>query len=199
MIGRITRAAIIVAAAFHGPLHAASDDLQTGWAAWFNSAKLSDRWSLVSDVQLRSSDGWEDLRNFIGRGGLSYALDDRHSLAAGYAYIGTYAPGAPDLTEHRSWQQLIAQRRVGGSPLTHRLRLEQRFIERATGDDLYSDRLRYFARLLLPFAGPGTTPFTAAECLLCRENARLAVVILQLAVAVESDRGCGHIVMLPVS
>ena len=38
----------------------------------------------------------------------------------------------------------------------------------------------------------------AAEFLLCRENTRLAVVILQLAVAVESNRGCGHIVMLPV-
>ncbi len=37
-----------------------------------------------------------------------------------------------------------------------------------------------------------------AEFLLRRENACLAVVILQLAVAVESNRSCGHIVMLPV-
>ncbi len=39
---------------------------------------------------------------------------------------------------------------------------------------------------------------TAAEFFLGCHNARLAVVILQLAVAVEGNRSCGHIVMLPL-
>src|SRR5258708_6596185 len=38
----------------------------------------------------------------------------------------------------------------------------------------------------------------STEFPLCRENARLAVVILQLAVAVERNRSCGHIARLPV-
>lgn len=41
------------------------------------------------------------------------------------------------MTEHRGWQQFIAQRKFGEYPLTHRVRLEQRLIERASGADVY--------------------------------------------------------------
>ena len=143
----------------HHPAAASTLDQQMGWGAWFNTAKLSERWSLVSDTQLRSSDGWERPRNLILRGGASYAFAPAVSLAAGYAYIDTYTPKAPALTEHRSWQQLVFQQKPAGLPLTHRLRLEQRFIERASGDDLYSDRLRYFARLQIPMADSGKAGF----------------------------------------
>ena len=150
----------LMATAFHSPLIAASLDQQSGWAAWSNSIKLSDRWSLISDVQLRSNDGWERPRNFIGRAGASYALTPTLSLAAGYAYIDTYTPDSPTLTENRTWQQLLLVQKIGGNPLTHRLRLEQRFIERATGGDVYSDRLRYFARLQVPLQASGSKPFS---------------------------------------
>lgn len=126
---------------------------------------MSDHWGLVSDVQLRTSDDWEDLRTLILRPGVSYFLDKNNSLSGGYAYIATYSPGMRHLTEHRSWQQFIAQRKYGEYPLTHRLRLEQRFIERASGDDVYSDRLRYFGRLLVPFNAIGGTPFTQGNYL----------------------------------
>lgn len=141
----------------HTPSYAGSLDQQSGWAAWFNTTKFSERWSLVSDAQLRSSDGWEEPRNLLLRAGGSYAISPQLSLVAGYAYIDTYSPTAPTLTEHRSWQQLVAQQRVLGYPLTHRLRLEQRFIERVGTKDLYSDRLRYFLRLVAPIevAAPG--------------------------------------------
>ena len=72
----IIRAALAaLALSAHAPLHAQTQDIQTGWAAWFNSVKLSDHWGLVSDVQLRTSDDWEDLRTLILRPGLSYFLD----------------------------------------------------------------------------------------------------------------------------
>lgn len=163
---QIIRAALVVLAlSTHAPLHAATLDTQTGWAAWINSVKLSEHWGLVSDVQLRSSDDWEDLRTLIVRPGVSYFLDKNNSVTAGYAYIGTYSPTVRNLTEHRSWQQFVAQRKLGDFPLTHRLRLEQRFIERASGGDVYSDRLRYFGRLLVPLKASGGTPFTQGNYL----------------------------------
>lgn len=149
----------------HAPLHAQTQEIQTGWAAWFNSVKLSEQWSLVSDVQLRSSDDWEDVRTLIVRPGVSYFLDKNNGLSGGYAYIATYSPTARELTEHRSWQQFVAQRKLGDFPLTHRLRLEQRFIERASGDDVYSDRLRYFGRLLVSLNASGRSPFTQGNYL----------------------------------
>ena len=144
----------------HAPLRAETLDIQTGWAAWINSVKLSDRWGLVSDVQLRTSDDWENLRTLIVRPGVSYFVDKNNALSGGYAYIATYSPTARNLSEHRSWQQFVAQRKLGDLPLTHRLRLEQRFIERASGGDVYSDRLRYFGRLLVPLNASGGSPFT---------------------------------------
>lgn len=148
-----------LAAAAPAPLLADSLDQHSGWAAWFNTTKLSERWSLVSDVQLRSSDGWEQVRNVIGRAGASYALTPSLSLAAGYARIDTHSPDVPRLTEDRLWQQATLRQTLGPYPLTHRLRLEQRFIERTAGDTLYSDRLRYSLRLQLPFATPEGQPF----------------------------------------
>ncbi len=83
---------------------------------------MSDHWGLVSDVQLRTSDDWEDLRTLILHPSVSYFLDKNNRLSGGYAYIATYSPGMRYLTEHRSWQQFIAQRKYGEYPLTHRLR-----------------------------------------------------------------------------
>ncbi|HEX4871274.1 MAG TPA: DUF2490 domain-containing protein [Nevskiaceae bacterium] len=150
------------------PLSAADLDQQLGWLAWFNSTPVAEGWSLISDVQLRSADDLDHLRNLLVRGGLSRSLGQGWSLGGGYAYIGTYSPSAASLTEHRSWQQLLLQRPWGSAQTTQRLRLEQRFIGRAGRSDLYADRLRYFLRLQQPVAGGslgegGVGPYLALQ------------------------------------
>jgi hypothetical protein len=128
----------------------ASDDLQTGWSAWFNTHKFNDRWSLISDVHVRTADDWSSVRTGIARVGGSYALTKSISLGAGYAYIGTYSPGGRDLSEHRLWQQAVHRTTFGDIAVSQRLRLEQRRLERLTGSDLDSWRLRYQLRLTKP-------------------------------------------------
>lgn len=156
MTSRLAAALLALCLGLHAAPAAAADDIQTGWAAWFNTTAIDDRTSLVSDVQVRSSDEWASVRTLLARAALSRTWRPGVTLAAGYAYVGTLNPGAPDLTEHRLWQQLVLQRSLGSRPLTHRFRLEQRFIERAGGGDVYSDRFRYFARLMIPLqAGEG--------------------------------------------
>ena len=114
----------------------------------------------MSDVQVRSSDDLEGVRNLLIRPSVSYSLDAQNTFSAGVAYIGTFSPIVADTTEYRTWQQFISNRKFAGNPLTHRVRLEQRFIERAAGSDIYSDRLRYFLRFMLPLAGTANQPFT---------------------------------------
>jgi hypothetical protein len=155
---RAAIALLAIALPFAAP--AAAQHNQSGWAAWFNTARLADRWSLTSDVQLRSSDDWEDVRNVLLRAGVTRSLRPDLTVTAGYAYVETLVDGGRDITEHRPWQQLALQRKLAGRPLTHRLRLEQRFIDRPGGDDIYSDRLRYHVRLLLPFAAAPDGTFT---------------------------------------
>lgn len=133
------------------PAAASTTELESGWAAWFNTTKFSERWGLMSDVQVRSSDHWEDVQHVLLRPGLSYFIDGRNNLTFGYAWIGTLNAPAGDLVEHRVWQQYIHMQPVGSVALMHRLRLEQRFVEQAnSGDRRFSQRLRYFLRTVLP-------------------------------------------------
>lgn len=136
------------------PVRAATIDDELVWGAWFNTATLSDRLSVISDLQVRSSDNADQVRNVLARAGLAWQLDDRHQIAAGYAHVITHPDSGDSLTEQRTWQQLSRRDTVASLPLTHRLRLEQRRIELASGDTTTSDRLRYMVRTTLPLSGP---------------------------------------------
>jgi hypothetical protein len=127
----------------------------TGWTLFLNSTKLSDRWSTHFDFQLRTADEWKHLRNVLIRPGVTYHLNKNANLTLGYLYTTTYngrlIGTAKNLfEEHRIWQQFIYnQKPWSGATLTHRFRLEQRFIEQSTAD-VFSQRLRYFIRLVHP-------------------------------------------------
>lgn len=134
-----------------------ADDTNSLWSAWFNSTKINDQWQLISDVQVRSSDEAKFVRNVLVRPGLSYAVSPNTAVAAGYAYIGSYSPDQPDTLEHRLWQQVVHRQALAAGQLQHRVRLEQRFIERASGGDIHSDRLRYFLRYTQPISADAST------------------------------------------
>lgn len=124
---------------------------QMGWTGWFNSHRLSEHWGYVSDVQLRSSDDWEEAQNLLLRPGVTYFLDNRNNVSLGYAWIGTLNNPGDNLVEHRIWQQYIHSQSWRKAAITHRFRLEQRFVEQQNrGDRLLSQRLRYFVRSVVP-------------------------------------------------
>ena len=157
----------LVAAAAPAITLAAADE-QTAWGAWFASTALQDRWSLTSDVQLRSADDRDGLRNTLLRGGLTLRIDDRRNATAGYAWIGTHDNRGPDLVEHRLWQQFVVTDTLAGAAVQHRFRLEQRFVEPRPGAErLFSQRARYFVRGVKPLRGTGGAfregPFVALQ------------------------------------
>jgi hypothetical protein len=124
---------------------------QSGWAAWNSSYKFSEHWGSLSDVQIRSGDNWADTQNLMIRPGLTYFINSHSNFTVGYLWNGTLNAPGHDLVEHRIWQQYIHVQQLGSVPLTHRFRLEQRFVEQAGGGDRrFSQRLRYFARAVIP-------------------------------------------------
>ena len=144
----------------------AADAQQTGWAAWFNTYKFTDKVGLISDVQLRSRDEWAGPRNLLVRPGLAWFVAPGHSLTLGYAYVGTFNQDAPDATEHRIWQQYLATYKLDQVRVSQRLRLEERFIGRPGAADIESTRFRWFSRLVLPInGGPNwvSGPFVALQ------------------------------------
>ncbi|CAN5811074.1 hypothetical protein BH10BAC3_BH10BAC3_20670 [soil metagenome] len=135
---------------------------QTGWLASFNTIKLHKKWSLHLEIQVRSTDNWEQVQTILPRVGLNYQVKTNQILTAGYAYIPNRVNAFDEtalLAEHRIWQQYIINQKAGSAVITHRLRLEERFTpvagiennELVVTDRKYSTRLRYFARAVIPF------------------------------------------------
>lgn len=136
----------------------------TGWLAAFNTFSSKGKTSIHLDAQVRSTDKLKEMQTFLLRPGLNVKLKSNLIATAGYAYISNqrilgfvtgYSP------EHRIWEQLLITQHLGKVPLVHRLRLEQRFISKSYLDgnnelvnegNVFANRLRYFARAVIPFA-----------------------------------------------
>lgn len=145
---------------FFSSLHAQSSF--SGWLASFNTFKTGKKTSIHTDIQWRSTDEIKQMQTLLLRPGVNFHLRKNMVLTAGYAFISNkrtvnnvsgYAP------EHRIWEQLLVNHKLKKIAVTHRFRLEQRFIAKSTvvnnelenDGSLYANRLRYFIRNVLPF------------------------------------------------
>lgn len=142
---------------------------QSGWFASFNTIKLNDKFSIHAELQIRSTDDWEHVQTVLPRVGLNYHVKPNQILTAGYAYIPNRSVIGDEsnlLGEHRIWQQYLITHKAWRASVTHRFRLEERFVPTAALVDnevekngsLYSTRFRYFIRGLIPFTKQ--QPFT---------------------------------------
>ncbi|WEK18806.1 MAG: DUF2490 domain-containing protein [Candidatus Pedobacter colombiensis] len=125
----------------------------SGWLMFLNSTKFSDKWGLHLDVQLRTEDNWDGVRNFLFRPGVTYYINKNSNATVGYLLTNTFLKNNGiakyTLTEHRIWEQYVYTHKIKPVYVQHRFRLEQRFIE-TTGEDIFSQRFRYFVRFVLP-------------------------------------------------
>ena len=177
------------------PRFARSQTNFAGWLGTFQNYKITNRTGLYFDAQLRSTGQWQQVHALLLRPGINLYLTPSLTATAGYAYIPQQRISGNvtgHLPEHRTWQQLLFTHPIfprqghasahhpGASAhhlpvatLTHRLRLEQRFLPKhhAEGNALvqnghrYAGRIRYFARTVLPLSRqqPGdaaAVPFT---------------------------------------
>lgn len=129
---------------------AQSSDLGN-WFVYIGSKKLNEKWSLHNEVQYRNYNAIGDLEQLLLRTGIEYNLKPNAKVLLGYAYINSenYI-GDTDVEntvhEHRIFQQLITNQKIGSVKLTHRYRFEQRFVE-----DDFKTRFRYFLGINVPF------------------------------------------------
>lgn len=153
-----------------GNLYAQTQHQNSGWFMLLNNTKFNDKWGLQFDVQLRSADDWGYLRNTLVRPALQYFINNKHNVALGYLWQTTHTEleETPDLTlhEHRIFEQYIYNHKIKSVFASHRFRVEQRFIGR-TGEDVFSQRFRYFVRLIQPLQKTQPTftkgPFVALQ------------------------------------
>ena len=134
----------------------------SGWMASFNTFKAGKKTSIHADVQWRSSDALKHTQTLLLRTGLNIHLTKQFTVTGGYAFIqnrrvmNTISGFAP---EHRIWEQLLYNHKLKNIFISHRLRLEQRFISKSitvnnelkNDGSVYANRLRYFFRNVIPF------------------------------------------------
>lgn len=154
---------LILFAAAHSFFQAVNAQNQfTGWVASFNTIKTGKQTSLHTDIQLRSTNGWEQIQTILVRPGINFHVNKKTILTAGYAFISNRRTinNISDLVpEHRIWEQLLYNHKWKNIFISHRFRLEQRFMSKVivvnneleSDGTAYANRFRYFIRNIIPF------------------------------------------------
>lgn len=125
--------------------------LETEHEGWFQvtaTGPVRGRLRAFVEMQPRfgedPQDGDFDVRALVARGALGWQVTEGWSLWAGYGYTPVYDP---DRDENRIFQQSQYDRKFGPFHASHRLRLEQRFLEH---ESEASWRLRNQIRVTYP-------------------------------------------------
>jgi len=124
------------------------------WHMYFGMNRVSERWSIHSEAQLRYYENGKNFNQLLLRTGMNYHIDPNAIATFGYAYIatdGTFEefPDEVDAKENRIFQQFILKNKVWEFLFEHRYRLEQRFLDFGDRTDT-QHRARYRIQMTLP-------------------------------------------------
>jgi hypothetical protein len=116
------------------------------WPTYFGSAAINNKWGIWGEAQCRTYDFAGDLDQLLLRTAVTYNLKGNSSqqISQGYGYVRSepYISGTEQkrvTEEHRLYQQLLLKQRYGRLYLSHRYRVEERFLS-----DDFKVRFRYF-------------------------------------------------------
>jgi len=139
------------------------------WLGYFNQTRLTKHSGLWVDLHARFTGDFTNEKSLtIGRIGYTYYAGDAR-VTAGYAYAThyTHEESAPDIQEHRPWQQIQWVEKKNRFVMMQWLRLEERFRQEVednalTGDYDFNYRIRYNVAFTIPLKGKAVvakTPF----------------------------------------
>jgi hypothetical protein len=144
----------------------ASDQNFHTWYMYFGDHPVKGGpWGIHFDGQWRRQGIGEKWQQLLLRPGVNYDLNSKVQVSGGYAFIKTHRYGefpAEFVTpEHRLWEQVLVKHTAGRARLSHRFRVDQRFVgvkgrDQAGNVQLeqysYRNRFRYFVKAVVPFS-----------------------------------------------
>ncbi|QNH63191.1 DUF2490 domain-containing protein [Hymenobacter sediminicola] len=149
----------VVAGAQSAPPARIQDPNRNVWLAWFSDARLTKRWGLHTEFQLRRTHGLRDPQQYFYRVGANYHATDRLTLTPGYVYLlslpyGDF-PDASRTHERRFYLRADLEDELGRLQLTHRYIQDFRWLLNP-GETSYARqyRSRYRLQLQFPLTGP---------------------------------------------
>ena len=138
-----------------------------GWFQYDGAHKLGARWTLNTEYQARRVHFVRDWQQRLARVGVGYQVRPRVQVAAGYTSFITHpygdyptaGTGVP-FPERRLYEDVQLSDTLGRVTLTHRFRLEQRWVgqlpdggSRTVQSWQYQNRLRYQIEATVPLQG----------------------------------------------
>jgi len=159
-------ALVLLAAGVPGFAQTQNDNNTHAWFMYFGDHPIAKtRWGIHLEGQWRRANVVNTWQQLLLRPGVNFQLTKNVSLTGGYGYIDTYQygdfPAVAKFPEHRIFEQVLVNKRVGKLDFANRFRLEQRNIgvmaRDAAGDYKvdsyrYENRVRYQIRTTLPLA-----------------------------------------------
>ena len=126
------------------------------WLLILNHYKFNDRWKVGNELHVRRNDWLKEQKQFLIRPYLNYHFGEGAILTIGYTYIRTSPFGATPLPltvpENNIWEQLTLNHTYNKLIISHRYRIEHRFIGSPEQDNFgdyyiaghrFENRLRY--------------------------------------------------------
>lgn len=136
-----------------------------GWFVYNTEVQLTPKWFIDGDLSLRRSGPVDEMAQILPRVSLRFQAASPIRLSWGYAFVETWPygkmPVALRFPEHRMWEQLQLSQSVGRVGVTHRYRLEQRWLghvveengDTRVADWVRTNRVRYRALATIPLQG----------------------------------------------
>lgn len=159
-----------------GQNHAEKAENELGnWLMYFGTHKISEKYSLHYETQLRNYEVISNFNQLLPRVGLNYHINNSSIVTAGYAFIPTQNEfdkgwGEEMVTENRIWEQFILRNSINRVKIRHRYRLEQRWIKKVDVIQIsnntslsefstsYKNRARYMFSVKLPISKNEESP-----------------------------------------
>ena len=141
----------------YGQAQRLSDHNAIGWYVYNGDHKISQKWEVHTEYQWRRVDLIRIWQQSLARLGLNYKLSDKVKVSGGYTYFVTFPYGrypqaeqGVPYPEHRIYEDVQFKSPYGRLSLTHRFRLEQRWLgqldeqnPRQVNEWQYQNRVRY--------------------------------------------------------
>jgi Protein of unknown function (DUF2490) len=145
------------------------------WAQFFTTVKLHQKWDGLLEYQWRRTNGVNEWQQSLLRGAVQYRPNEQVAFALGYGWIETFPYGdfpiaaAGTFPEHRIFEQMVLKQPVNKLGLTHRFRIEQRWLGRRKPETdreieswTFSHRFRYMLRAQRPIVTKNEFAFYVA-------------------------------------
>ncbi|WP_228852894.1 DUF2490 domain-containing protein [Aegicerativicinus sediminis] len=134
----------------------------SSWNTITFTGKLNSHWTVAGELNLRRTEFSSEWQQIVARPYFDFKLLEGLVGTFGFSYVRNFhcsEYSVPiDATENNLWQQMLWTHKLPKSSLSHRLRFEERFIDKIinTNGDLsfqgtkYVSRIRYRATLYIP-------------------------------------------------